>query len=82
MALIRNLEKGTSNIRPHKSEVDAIYQILVNERGERLFHIATYGSDDRQSEPKVSQTIQFDVTTAQKLANIIEKELGGVSASP
>lgn len=51
MALIRKLEKGNSNVRPHDSEVDATYQILHKTNGQPLLHIATYGSDYRQSEP-------------------------------
>lgn len=74
MALIRTLEKGTSNIKPHRSKVDATFQIIYGADGEPLLHIATYGSDDRLSEPKVSQTIQIDKKTALSLANIIDKE--------
>lgn len=74
MAFIRNLEKGTSDIKPHRSEVDATYQILLDGKGEPLLHLATYGSDNRKSEPKVSQTIQLDKTTALKLVAIIKSE--------
>lgn len=76
MALIRKLEHGISNIKPHDSEVDATYQTLNNAKGECLLHLATYGSDKRKSEPKVSQTIQLDKTTALQLASIIESTFG------
>lgn len=76
MALIRKLEKGNSNVRPHDSEVDATYQILHTTKGQPLLHIATYGSDYRQSEPKVSQTVQLDHATALELGKIIERVFG------
>lgn len=72
MALIRKLEEGASNIQPHRSQVDATYQMLTNAKGEPLLHLATYGSDNRKSEPKVSQTIQLDKTTALELMAIIK----------
>ena len=76
MARIRKLEKGSSNIRPHNSEVDATYQILHTGNGERLLHLATYGSDYRQSEAKVSQTFQLDKATALELGRIIDSVFG------
>lgn len=72
MVLIRKLEKGISNIKPHQSEVDATYQIVYS-AAQPILHIATYGSDDRQSEPKVSQTIQLDKRTALLLVDIINR---------
>lgn len=76
MALIRKLEKGNSNVRPHDSQVDATYQIVYRPNGEALLHLATYGSDHRQSEPKVSQTVQLDGSTALELARIIDAQFG------
>lgn len=76
MARIRKLEKGNSNIRPHDSEVDATYQILQTGNGEHLLHLATYGSDYRQSEAKVSQTFQLDKATALELGRILESVFG------
>ena len=76
MALIRKLEKGNSNIRPHDSEVDATYQIIDNGYGEHLIHLATYGSDYRKSGAKVSQTVQLDRDTAMELGRIIDSVFG------
>lgn len=68
MALVRSLEQDDrSNSRPHPTEVDCRWQIISGPGGPVLFQLSTYGSDDRESEPKVSQTIQFDRETAAQL---------------
>lgn len=67
MARIRSLEKSSQSISPHKTEVDATFQIVVGPNGEPYFHLSTYGSDDRASLPKVSQTFQLDQSIATAL---------------
>ena len=76
MARIRKLELGTSQIRVHGSEVDATYQVVDAADGTKYFHLATYGSDDRKSSPKVSQTIQLDVEKAQLLVAALRSAFG------
>lgn len=62
-----------SNSRPHPTQVEAGWKVLNDEHGKPLFQISTYGSDDRQSEKKVSQTIQLDAVTAQQLATLLRE---------
>ncbi len=76
MAIIRSLEAGTSDVHPHRTHVDATYQFTDSVEHGELFHLATYGSDSRKSEPKVSQTIQMDKSTALAVADIIVKRFG------
>jgi hypothetical protein len=73
MAIIRSLELGSSNVRENSTEVDATFQIVHSSGRGPLLHIATYGSDSRVSEPKVSQVLQLDRRIALRLAEIIEK---------
>lgn len=78
LAVIRNITQGTSNVSPHKSMVDATVQVVESAELGKLIHLATYGSDSRQSEPKVSQTIQFDKKMAMQLGKIIEETFGPI----
>ena len=76
MAKIRSFTKASHSIRPHKSEVDATYQLLTDDSGSTLFQLSTYGSDERKSEPKVSQTIQLDEKFARELIAALEAAFG------
>ncbi|MBZ5737523.1 hypothetical protein [Nocardioides mangrovi] len=61
MALVRTIEREErAGSRVHPTEVDCRWQVVHGAEGVTLFQLSTYGSDDRQSEPKVSQTIQLD----------------------
>lgn len=71
MAKIRSFEKGRQNVRPHSSEVDCYHQVLVDDDGAALLHLSTFGSDHRQSVPKVSQVVQLDESAAAELINIL-----------
>jgi 5-methylcytosine-specific restriction protein B len=39
--------------------------------GKRLLQLSTFGSDDRRSESKVSQTIQIDEAMAKELSKVL-----------
>ncbi|UTT65244.1 hypothetical protein NMQ01_11025 [Janibacter sp. CX7] len=68
MALVRSLTRDArSTSRPHPTEVDCRWQVIVGPHGASLFQLSTYGSDGRESEPKVSQTIQLDRDMAAQL---------------
>lgn len=71
MAIIRSMELGNANVRENRSEVDATYQIIETTSRGTLLHLATYGSDTRASEPKVSQVLQLDRRIALQLAELI-----------
>ena len=78
MARLRSLEKGTQNVHVHTSEVDCAYQVVAGEDGLTYIHLATFGSDQRQSVPKVSQTIQFDRDIAAKLVAVMREVFPGI----
>lgn len=72
MARIRSLSRAQSNVTVHPTEVDCTYQTVVAKDGTKYLQLTTYGSDQRKSKPKPSQTIQMDLVTAEKLLKIIE----------
>lgn len=76
MAKIRSLEKGTSNVRARHTEVDCTYQVVDDEEHGFLLTLATYGSDTRASESKVSQILQIDQEFAWKLVEVINGVFG------
>lgn len=59
--------KSSQSIQEHRSEVDATFQVVKDAAGRPIFHLSTYGSDQRKSEPKVSQTIQVDEIIGRRL---------------
>ncbi|KRF03421.1 hypothetical protein ASH00_15485 [Arthrobacter sp. Soil782] len=73
MAIIRSLEPGSSNVRENRTEVDATFQVIESAQQGKLLHIATYGSDSRKSEPKVSQVLQLNKAMALQLSEIIRR---------
>lgn len=73
MAIIRSLEPGRSAVRLNRTEVDCTYQVFEDETRGQILHLATYGSDDRLSAPKVSQVIQLDAAQGRKLLEILQE---------
>lgn len=73
MARIRRIEKGTQTVSVHPSEVDCFYQVVVSEDGETYLHLSTFGSDDRQSKPKSSQSLQLSKSVADELVAVIQR---------
>lgn len=71
MARIRRIEKGTQSVSVHPSEVDCFYQVVRGEGGETYLHLSTFGSDDRQSKPKSSQSLQLSQSVADELVAVI-----------
>ena len=71
MAKIRSFFSGSSDLRPHSTEVDCAHQIIQSNGNIRLLQLSTYGSDNRKAGPKVSQTLQLDERAAVELVNII-----------
>jgi 5-methylcytosine-specific restriction protein B len=76
MARIRRIEKGAQSVTLHKTEVDCFYQVVAGDDGERYLHLTTFGSDNRKSKPKSSQSIQLSKAIADELVEIIRGELG------
>ena len=76
MAVIRSIKSGPPTERVHPSETDALMQVVRPASGVVLLQLSTFGSDDRQSEPKVSQTIQLDKNAALALRAFIDATFG------
>lgn len=72
MALVRNFIKIMPKNKSHPTEVDAEWCVVESETF-KLLQISTFGSDSRQSQPKVSQTLQFDKNSAAILKKAIEQ---------
>lgn len=72
MARIRELKQSDAGSRVHPTEVECGWQVLRDPSGGLLLQLSTYGSDTRESEPKVSQTLQIDRAVARQLVDIIE----------
>jgi len=70
LAVVRAFSRTTQNAGLHPTEVECGYQVVHSAEG-RLLQLSTYGSNDRQSPKKVSQTLQFDQAGAAMLLSII-----------
>lgn len=75
MAIVRALEWIDMGGRVHPTEVDCEVRAISGE-GATYLQLSTFGSDQRQREKKVSQTLQFDRATALELAAHIERIFG------
>lgn len=78
MARVRDIFPSNQRLSVHPTEVDCEWAV-VEDGAERLLHLSTFGSDDRASERKSSQSIQLSLEQAQRLVAIIEEafpELG------
>ena len=73
MARIRSIQTRGDVTAAHPTEVDAEVRRVTLPGGNVLLQLSTFGSDQRASEPKVSQTIQFDRAAAARLKDLIEE---------
>lgn len=71
MARVRELFQDDRSGRPHPTEVECGWQVVQAGDGSRLLQLSTYGSDDRRSDKKVSQTIQVDRAIAAQLIQVL-----------
>lgn len=78
MAVVRSFAPSTQNVKPHKSEVDCEFVVIEGASADRLLHLSTFGSDDRASERKSSQSIQLDRKRAQELLKILVEAFPGI----
>lgn len=77
MARIEEFFRTTLGSRAHPTTVECGYQPVRS--GDRVYlQLATYGSDARHSEKKVSQTIQMDRARAAELLAIIHETFPGL----
>lgn len=70
MARVRSFGPSNQNVRVHPTEVDCEFGV-IDDGSVRLLHLSTFGSDDRESGRKSSQSLQLDVEQAQRLVEII-----------
>lgn len=78
MARVRSVSPGTQNIGPHKSDVDCFHQVVTTPDGVRLLHLTTFGSEERESGPKSSQSLQLDADVAAQLVGVIRATFPGL----
>jgi hypothetical protein len=76
VAVIRQFVEGHQLVRHHPTEVDCYFQVLPGP-SPRL-HLSTFGSDQRESEPKSSQSIQLDEDRARELIDILKRSFPGL----
>lgn len=74
MALLKveSIIKITKNSHLHKT-TDCTYTVFTKDN-KKYMRFDTYGSVDRKTMPKPSQTIQFDKDTAEFIIGILKKE--------
>lgn len=80
MAKIKEFFRVTAAAKPHPTEVECGYQVIQTPGGP-LLQLSTYGSDGRQSEKKVSQTLQLDRKAATELIGILRTTFACLSGA-
>jgi hypothetical protein len=78
MARVRSFLTTSLESNVHPTEVDCGYQTVTGVGGEVLLQLATFGSDERMSPPKVSQTLQLDREASAVLVDIIRTTFPGL----
>lgn len=71
MARIRSLAPSTQRVGAHASEVDCEFAVVSGPSGEPLVHLSTFGSDNRASHRKSSQSMQVDRAIAEQLVEML-----------
>jgi len=81
MARVNHFVEGGQSVRAHPTELDCHFQLIEDGEGARLLHLSTFGSADRESKPKSSQSIQLDRRAARELIGVIEEAFPGLGAA-
>ncbi|MFE6859007.1 Shedu immune nuclease family protein [Nocardia sp. NPDC057668] len=78
MARIRDLSPNTQRIKAHepKKSVVCEHQTVTDADGATLLHLTTFGSKDRVSHPKSSQSLQLDAKIAAGLTQVFRDTFG------
>lgn len=74
MALVNNIEKGFKDRGGIHKPTDCSYFIVYGEKGEKFLQLDTYGSQDREMQGKISQSIQFSQSAIEQLKKLINQE--------
>jgi len=78
MAKVRVFQPSTQRLGIHNTTVECEFG-TVGEGRSRVLHLSTFGSRDRISERKSSQSIQLDVEHARQLIVILADFLAAVA---
>jgi hypothetical protein len=81
MAIIESFEPGTQSVKAHTTEVTCFHQTVLSPERGQLLHLSTFGSPDRQSIPKSSQSLQLDLAAATVLHGLLEETFPSLKAS-
>ncbi|NKX91399.1 Shedu immune nuclease family protein [Nocardia coubleae] len=78
MARVTGVTENSQRIKPHKTEtsVECRYQLITDADGEQLIHLSTFGSKNRVSHPKSSQSLQIDRTIGVSLVELFCETFG------
>jgi hypothetical protein len=84
MARISKVLPSMQQIRPHNVEdqVECEWKIIVDTDGSPLLHLSTFGSSNRASKRKSSQSIQLSAGVGRELIAILVEAFGTESRSP
>ena len=73
MARVRGFDRGTQRVKVHPTEVDCFHQTIRSSDGTVYLHLTTFGSDERSSHPKSSQSLQLDEARARQLLEVLRQ---------
>ncbi|MFB7717398.1 Shedu immune nuclease family protein [Nocardia sp. NPDC056100] len=78
MARIRDLSPNKQRITAHSLDKSVVceHQAVEDADGAQLLHLSTFGSKDRVSHPKSSQSLQFDAKIAAQLTQVFRDTFG------
>ena len=80
MARISDFQEVASGDDRVHSDVLCGYKVF-SASGSRMIQLDTYGSNEREFTGKVSQSIQFDRSAAERLLVIIESAFPGITGA-
>lgn len=82
MAVIRGFRHEVKGYGArHSTDVDCLYFQFLDTGGARILQLSTLGSDQRQSQPKVSQTFQIGAEGAAELRRILDQTFPGLRSA-
>lgn len=78
VARILDLGPNKQRITAHSVDKGVVceHQVVADDDGTTLLHLSTFGSKDRESDPKSSQSLQFDAKVAADLTRVFRDAFG------
>lgn len=80
MALVRKFQRGIKERFSAHEEVECHAFLFVLD-GRSYLQLDTYGRPGRESPNKISQSIQFDATSAVELIELLESVVAGTAGA-